>query len=227
MKFFTKEEVEEIKKLNPDFNPNKLPRGSRTGNPNIKNLRKPGPITFAGKLKNSVHAVKFKGAGLRRNQNGISMVSNLAKCSLCPIKDTCPYFDPEDKGCLVRYNAMVDWVKKTNMKDLTEVRELEDMYMRLRGDLEVEELIALSKGKSYNERIMLKMRLGKEMLQDMHKMKHGSKLEIKNYISFEDIRKKFMQIKIEDKDGNFLKQIEVVKDEVSEGRNNTRRRNQN
>ena len=167
-------------------------------NPEIWKLAKNqcGPKTEAGKLKVSVNSIKHKNAFKYRNKGSkLSKLSKLAKCSACPLRHDCPDFDPDDKGCQVRYNAMVEVIKRTPTKQLDEVLEMEDLFVMLKGELTVDHYNMLITGDwAHYKDFMYKFRTLTDTLEKLHKMKHGSKVTVKKEMSYADVQNQLIKM---------------------------------
>lgn len=167
-----------------------------------------GARTEQGKRRVSLNAFKHgKNRDSKKKQFGrLSRVSKLASCGNCPIKDTCPHFDPEDKGCELRYLAYVDWVINSN-KD--EIKELNDVCGLLKGKLIVNELRDGKEGKINNLSTLKLIKEITDTLVKLHKLKQGdeehTENEKKNH--FQELRETIMESKRKSEKKATIKQI--------------------
>lgn len=123
------------------------------------------------------------------------VLAEFTKCSTCPIGSVCPSCDMNDRGCALRYNAYVNWIK--NSKDCSkEVTEIEDLYGLMKGQLAVEQLKMIKDGKLNSRTFMEMMKDMIEALTVLHKIKYGTKttIDVQKTITLQDIRAKMFDI---------------------------------
>ncbi len=139
------------------------------------------------------------------------------KCSTCAVKNHCPQSSPNSKGCTLRYNSYLTYLKMC-YNPQKEIIELENAYASIKGDLMVAQLELNKSGEVLSKNYLEMMKLAKDILIAIHKIKYGTKtsVQIDKQVTINDIRTKIFEVegKIIDKEQE--KKEQTINEEVNE-----------
>ena len=141
------------------------------GNPDIVNTPNTGPKTKVGKLRNSMHGIKFTS-----NPKYINPDSMAAKAV---------GFD-KTKEKLQAYHNFVSFVLEQPIKSLTEIERLEGLLAVMETNLN-NTITKLEEGGKLDDKDRKDIFLMKDILVDLSKIKYGEK-RINVNASYKDIR---------------------------------------
>lgn len=153
------------------------------GNPNIRNIRKTGPTTEIGKLKNAVSSTKYPIGHPKRKQIDRYGDGHITKI----MKESGVDFSIPEKALADR-NLFEIWLQSYKKKNLTEIQQMDKILQLLDMDMTGRVMEKLTQGIPLEKRDMDLIRLLKECLAENHKMKYGE-TKVNIHGDFDDIRK--------------------------------------
>ena len=130
------------------------------GNPNLKDEKKVGPQTKIGKLRNSLHPIKYKNKSALK----INPESMAAKAV---------GYD-KSKESLQAYHNFVSFVLEQPIKSLNEIERLEGLLAMMEISFS-KVLTRLEAGESLSDKDRKEFFLMKDTLVELHKIKYGEK----------------------------------------------------
>ena len=93
------------------------------------------------------------------------------------------------------YNEFILWIKKKTGKEIREIIELEELYTVLKTDFISRSLDKILDGKPLSIIELQEIKLLRDTLEVLNKVKYGTKITTEKKITFEDITKTYQEAK--------------------------------
>ncbi len=157
----------------------------KSGNPNVLEDtfgKKTGPRTEIGKLKSSVNAIKYFGAGRKVVKSKPSPVVRM-------MEDAGVDFSKANDA-IEKRNLFEIFIKSKSTAELTEIQRLDGIIQVLDTDMSMRVMKKLEKGFALNDADMRLIRLLKDCVSTSHELKFGKKkINLNLNDDYNDIRK--------------------------------------
>ena len=142
-----------------------------------------GPRTIGGKIRVAVNRKIRYGRGLEGNRMKLRQ-----KNVFTTLMDEAKQRYGDSVKNLDNYNLFIAWIKTKTGEDLNEIMKLENLITLLETDMTNRAMGKLEKQEPLTDEDVRQIRLLKDALVELHKLKYGEK-QINVNADFKDIRK--------------------------------------